>query len=170
VPLDGQTFLIDRGWCHQDLHPRNAFIRGAGGTEQTVAIDWAFCGRAPLDAYLAPCSGPHWPPSSAIATTQTNGNGFAWTPTSTVCDSPADRAIVTTSSLATWPQSSYGSWSGTAGPVLTLALDNSLDAMVEQIFGRPKPELIARLRKIYEFFCSRLCCNTPMAEPRTRAG
>jgi hypothetical protein len=31
-------------------------------------------------------------------------------------------------------------------------LDNSLDAMIEQIFGRPKPELIARWRKIHEFF------------------
>jgi hypothetical protein len=41
---------------------------------------------------------------------------------------------------------------GVVGPVLTLALDNSLDAMVEQIFGHPKPELIARWRKIHEFF------------------
>jgi hypothetical protein len=29
---------------HQDLFPRNAFIRVTGGAEQTVAIDWAFCG------------------------------------------------------------------------------------------------------------------------------
>jgi hypothetical protein len=36
--------------------------------------------------------------------------------------------------------------------VLTFALDNSLDAMGEQIFGHPKPELIARWRKIHEFF------------------
>jgi hypothetical protein len=41
---------------------------------------------------------------------------------------------------------------GTAGPVFTFALDNSLDAMVEQIFGRPKRELFARWRKINEFF------------------
>jgi hypothetical protein len=41
---------------------------------------------------------------------------------------------------------------GTVGPVLTVALDDSLDAMVEQIFGRPKPELIAGWRKIHEFF------------------
>jgi hypothetical protein len=41
---------------------------------------------------------------------------------------------------------------GTAGPMLTGALDNSLDAMVEQIFGHPRPELIAKWRKIHEFF------------------
>jgi hypothetical protein len=36
--------------------------------------------------------------------------------------------------------------------VLTGALDNSLDAMIEQIFGLPKPALIARWRKLHEFF------------------
>ena len=36
--------------------------------------------------------------------------------------------------------------------MLTFALDNSLDAMGEQIFGHPKAELIARWRKIHEFF------------------
>jgi hypothetical protein len=36
--------------------------------------------------------------------------------------------------------------------VLTFVLDNSLDAMGEQIFGHPKRELIARWRKIHEFF------------------
>jgi hypothetical protein len=41
---------------------------------------------------------------------------------------------------------------GTVGPILTVALDNSLDAMIEQIFGHPRPELIARWRKIHEFF------------------
>ena len=41
---------------------------------------------------------------------------------------------------------------GTVGPMLTFALDNSLDAMVAQIFGRPKPELIARWRKIHDSF------------------
>ena len=34
--------------CHQDLFPRNAFLRVAGGAEQTVAIDWAFCGSAAI--------------------------------------------------------------------------------------------------------------------------
>ena len=41
---------------------------------------------------------------------------------------------------------------GTVGPVLTGALDNSLDAMIEQIFGLPRPELIARWRKLHEIF------------------
>jgi hypothetical protein len=41
---------------------------------------------------------------------------------------------------------------GTVGPVLTGALDNSLDSMIEQIFGLHRPELIARWRKLHEFF------------------
>ena len=43
--------------CHQDLFPRNAFIRLARGTEQTVAIDWAYCGWAAVGADLGPCWG-----------------------------------------------------------------------------------------------------------------
>jgi hypothetical protein len=56
---------------------------------------------------------------------------------------------------------------GAVGPVLTFALDNSLDAMGGQIFGHPKPELIARWRKIHEFFDEpRLApCSTPLDMP-----
>ena len=43
--------------CHQDVFPRNAFVRVAAGLEQTVAIDWAFCGWAALGADLAPMLG-----------------------------------------------------------------------------------------------------------------
>ncbi len=41
--------------CH-DVS-RNAFVRVADGVEQTVAIDWAFCGWAALGADLAPLIG-----------------------------------------------------------------------------------------------------------------
>jgi Ser/Thr protein kinase RdoA (MazF antagonist) len=96
---------LPQSTCHQDLFPRNAFIRVAGGAEQTVAIDWAFCGSAALGADLAPLLGASLGFLEADCYEATNWSGFAWTPTSTVCDSPAGRATVTTFSLATSPQS-----------------------------------------------------------------
>jgi hypothetical protein len=41
---------------------------------------------------------------------------------------------------------------GAVAPLLTGTLDDSLDGIVEQIFGHPKPKVIARWRKIHEFF------------------
>jgi hypothetical protein len=39
--------------CHNDVFPRNLFLRGDGRAEQSVAIDWAFCGQAPVGQELA---------------------------------------------------------------------------------------------------------------------
>jgi Phosphotransferase enzyme family len=39
--------------CHNDAFPRNLFIRGNGHPDQSVAIDWAFCGKGPLGQELA---------------------------------------------------------------------------------------------------------------------
>jgi hypothetical protein len=138
--------------CHQDLFPRNAFIRVAGGAEQTVAIDWAFCGSAALGADVAPLLGASL--------------GFF----EADCDEADElerlcmNAYLDGLRLTGWQ--GHGDdiflgylatialrfMVGAVGPVLTFALDNSLDAMGEQIFGHPKPELIARWRKIHEFF------------------
>jgi hypothetical protein len=138
--------------CHQDLFPRNAFIRVAGGAEQTVAIDWAFCGSAALGADLAPLLGASL--------------GFF----EADCDEADElerlcmNAYLDGLRLTGWQ--GHGDdiflgylatialrfMVGAVGPVLTFALDNSLDAMGEQIFGHPKRELIARWRKIHEFF------------------
>ena len=130
--------------CHQDLFPRNAFIRVAGGAEQTVAIDWAFCGSAALGADLAPLLGASL--------------GFF----EADCDEADElerlcmNAYLDGLRLTGWQGHGddifFGYLAtialrfmvGAVGPVLTFALDNSLDAMGEQIFGHPKPELIAR--------------------------
>jgi hypothetical protein len=40
--------------CHNDVFPRNLFVRGGDGRpEQSVAIDWAFCGQGPVGQELA---------------------------------------------------------------------------------------------------------------------
>ena len=38
--------------CHNDVFPRNLFVRGNSRPEQSVAIDWAFCGHAPVGQEL----------------------------------------------------------------------------------------------------------------------
>jgi hypothetical protein len=39
--------------CHNDVFPRNLFVRGNSRPDQSVAIDWAFCGHAPVGQELA---------------------------------------------------------------------------------------------------------------------
>jgi Phosphotransferase enzyme family len=39
--------------CHNDVFPRNLFIRGNGHPTQSVAIDWACCGEGPVGQELA---------------------------------------------------------------------------------------------------------------------
>jgi hypothetical protein len=38
--------------CHNDVFPRNLFIRGDGHPNQSVAIDWAFCGEGAVGQEL----------------------------------------------------------------------------------------------------------------------
>jgi hypothetical protein len=38
--------------CHNDVFPRNLFIRGNGHPNQSVAIDWSFCGEGPVGQEL----------------------------------------------------------------------------------------------------------------------
>jgi hypothetical protein len=43
--------------CHNDVFHRNLFVRGAGHPDQSVVIDWAFCGRGPIGQELSPLVG-----------------------------------------------------------------------------------------------------------------
>jgi hypothetical protein len=38
--------------CHNDIFPRNLFVGGSDHPDCSVAIDWAFCGAAPLGQEL----------------------------------------------------------------------------------------------------------------------
>ena len=138
--------------CHQDLFPRNAFLRVAGGAEQTVAIDWAFCGWAALGADLAPLLGGSlgfFEADSDDADELERLCLDAYLDGLRLTGWQGHRDDVFVGYLATI---ALRFMVGTVGPVLTGALDNSLDAMFEEIFGLPRPELIARWRKLREFF------------------
>ena len=39
--------------CHNDVFHRNLFLRGGGRPDQSVVIDWAFCGRGPIGQELS---------------------------------------------------------------------------------------------------------------------
>jgi len=138
--------------CHQDLFPRNAFIRVAGGAQQTVAIDWAFCGWAPLGADLAPLVGASLGFFEADCDDADELERLcleAYVAGLRLIGWQGNRDHVFLGYLATI---ALRFMVGTVGPVLTATLDDSLDAMVDQIFGHPKPERIARWRKIHESF------------------
>ncbi len=46
---------LPRTFCHYDAFPRNIFIqRGAGGSDQPLAIDWAFAGTGAVGEELVP--------------------------------------------------------------------------------------------------------------------
>ena len=133
--------------CHQDLFPRNAFVRVADGAEQTVAIDWAFCGWAALGAELAPLLG------ASLGFFEANCDEAdelerlcldAYLEGLRLTGWEGLRDDVFVGYLATIV---LRFMVGTVGPLLTFALDDSLTTMIEQMFGQPKPVVIARWRK-----------------------
>jgi hypothetical protein len=45
---------LPRTLCHNDVFPRNLFIDGIDHPDRSLAIDWAFCGPAPVGQELSP--------------------------------------------------------------------------------------------------------------------
>jgi hypothetical protein len=138
--------------CHQNLFPRNAFIRVAGGAEQTVAIDWAFCG---LGSRGCRFGAPAWRLPDLLRGRLRPGRRTGTALPGRLPRRPATHRLqgncddVFLGYLATI---ALRFMVGAVAPLLTGTLDDSLDGMIEQIFGHSKPELIARWRKIHEFF------------------
>jgi hypothetical protein len=150
--LDGLPHSI----CHQDLFPRNAFVRVADGAEQTVAIDWAFCGWAALGAELAPLLGASLgffeaDCDQADELERLCLDAYLEGLRLTGWDGPRDDVF-----LGYLAAIVLRFMVGTVGPMLTVTLDNTLGAMVEQVFGHPKPVVIARWREINAFNQPRL--------------
>ena len=50
--LLGVQDQLTRALAHNDLFPRNVFIRDTPGASQSIAIDWAYCGIAPIGQEL----------------------------------------------------------------------------------------------------------------------
>ena len=137
--------------CHQDLFPRNAFVRVADGIKQTVAIDWAYCGWAALGTDLAPLIGASLNFFEADCDEADELERLcldAYLEGLKVTGWDGRRDDVLIGYLASIV---LRFMVGAAAPILTFALDNALDSLVEPIFGHQRPTLIAKWRRVYEF-------------------
>ena len=137
--------------CHQDLFPRNGFVRIADGIEQTVAIDWAFCGWAAFGTDLAPLIGASlnffevdWDEADELERVCLDAyveglRTAGW-------DGDHDDVITgyQTSMVLRFMV-------GAVSPILTFALDTSYDPVVEPIFGHRRHPLIAKWREVYAY-------------------
>ena len=137
--------------CHQDLFPRNAFVRVADVGSRRLRLTGRSAAGLPSEPSWRPCSGHPSASSKPIATRPTNWNGLcldAYLEGLRLTGWEGLRDDVFVGYLATIV---LRFMVGTVGPLLTFALDDSLTTMIEQIFGQPKPVLIARWRKINAF-------------------
>lgn len=141
--------MLQHSLAHNDVYPRNAFIE-TRDPQQTIAIDWAFSGAAPLGADLAPLLGislsffeadcedaddlERLCLASYLEGLRRAGSDI----------SPDD---VFVGYLATIVLRLVGA----SGTVLGLLLDDSLEAVFEHIFGQPRPALLDRWRKLNAF-------------------
>jgi hypothetical protein len=140
--------------CHQDVFPRNAFVRHAdqaGQADETIAIDWAFCGKGPVGAELPALI------AGSLAFFELERDA-------------ADR--VETQCLTSYMEGlADAGWEGgvddvqlgylasfvlrfpvgTVGPILTVLLDETLHGPVEQIFGQPMDTLLTTWSELAEF-------------------
>jgi hypothetical protein len=147
--LDGLPQTI----CHQDVFPRNAFVRHSGQTDQadkTFAIDWAFCGKAPVGSELAPLVGAslgflELEPDAADRAEELCLASYM----AGLADAGWDGAR--TDVLLGYLGSLVLRAVGTVGPILTVLLDESLFGMTEQIFGLPMDVLLTRWSQISDF-------------------
>jgi hypothetical protein len=139
-------------FCHHDVFRGNLFARRRpDGTEDTVAIDWAYSGRGAIGEDL----------STLLA-----GSIF-------MCNAEPDQvqqldAVIFSGYVAGlreagWngdarlPRLGYAAstalhW-GLAAPSWSVALDESLGPFCEQLFRRPLPELLDRWASMVAFAC-----------------
>lgn len=126
---------LPQTFCHQDLFPRNAFLRSVPGGEQTVAIDWGCCGPGPVGTELVALVGAsliffEYPPEQADQVERECLRNFR----AGLADAGylGDLRDVEFGYLASLVLR-FGV--GSVGPTLTVALDERLHPVVEQIFG-----------------------------------
>jgi hypothetical protein len=128
--------------CHLDIFRRNLFARKtADGEDQTVAIDWAFVGKGPLGAELNPLvwvsvGGDKMGGDKAREFEETTLEGYltglrdaGWR------GDPRQVRLGYTATCIRYLFVEVGRW-------LTLILDESQHASLEQMFGAPLGEIL----------------------------
>jgi hypothetical protein len=135
--------------CHNDVFHRNLFLRG-GPSDQSVVIDWAFCGRGPIGQELSPLVGAtrafrgirpeHWEDLEREClegyTEGIRKAGF----------NRPDEVL-----LGYLLSSVLRFGVGAVAPVLGLILTNEHEDLVGQVFGCSYEEFIANIAPVYRF-------------------
>jgi len=136
--------------CHNDVFPRNLFVRGDGRTSQSVAIDWAFCGQGAVGQEL----------SGLVGTTQPfmESRPERWDDLERDClDGYADGLR-----QAGWHDSDeillgylvstalrFGI--GSLAPALSLTLTEEYRDLVTRVFGCSRDEFITNVASVFRF-------------------
>ena len=137
--------------CHLDIFPRNVFVKPTAHGDQSVAIDWAFCGRAAAGEELGALIGASLAffeadPATAAELQSRCIRGYldglretGWRGD----DANVRFAAVTALALR------FGI--GALAPILAFTLDETVRSVVEQIFRRPFGEVIGNLRAVMDY-------------------
>jgi hypothetical protein len=139
--------------CHQDVFPRNAFVRHAdraGQADETIAIDWAFCGKAPVGAELAALI------EGSLAFFELERDAADRVEGQCLTSYMEGLADAGWEGAAEDVQLGYLAslvlrFIGAVGPVLTVLLDETLHRLVEQIFGQPMDVFVTNSTELAEF-------------------
>ena len=140
--------------CHQDVFPRNAFVHHAdqaGQADETIAIDWAFCGKGPVGAELAALI------EGALAFFELERDAADRVEAQCLTSYMEGLADAGWEGAAEDVQLGYlASFVlrgpiGTVGPVLTVLMDETLHGLIEHIFGQPMDVFVTNSTELAEF-------------------
>ncbi len=141
--------------CHLDIFPRNVFVQPTAHGDRSVAIDWAFCGRAAAGEELGALIGASLvffeanPATAAELQARCIGGYLDGLRETGWRGDDADVRFAAFAALAL----RFGI--GAIAPILAFMLEETGRSVVEQIFGRPFEEVIRNMRATmnYEVQC-----------------
>jgi Phosphotransferase enzyme family len=141
--------------CHNDVFHRNLFVRGAGRPNQSVVIDWAFCGPGPIGQELSPLVGAtlafggSWPDHWANLERECL-EGYADGLRQTGFNGPDEILLgYLLSSILRFGV-------GAVASVLGLTLTNEHEEILSRVFGYSYEEFIAHAATVFRFQQSRI--------------
>jgi hypothetical protein len=138
--------------CHHDVFPRNVFVRpAANGGEQSVAVDWAYCGYGAIGEDLAGLIG------TSLIWFEANGDQARALETACLegyvdglraggWDGPIDDVL-----LGYLSRTSLANGLGALAPAITVATNETLHADIEEAFGQPIGKIISNVGAILDF-------------------